>query len=196
MVEGRGSDGANRNDNGTSKNGTDVAASDNPSLDSSKCSVDALVGLRSERFGEEKRKCSSSPSPPRASVEMVEVAASRKHENKPKSDDGNVSPNVEQRSPSRFEPLSASAAALVAEGRCLRISGLRKRFPLPGGEEKIAVKGLSTDLVEGEIFCLLGMSLSLLTAYAGYQFRYPSHHFSRDQSFRSCASAFLFLPRP
>lgn len=58
--------------------------------------------------------------------------------------------------PSPFiEALDASLEAKVASGRCVSVRGLRKTFDTPDGV-KVAVDSIDLDMMEGQIFCLLG----------------------------------------
>ncbi|KAG2819643.1 hypothetical protein PC112_g12108 [Phytophthora cactorum] len=58
-----------------------------------------------------------------------------------------VNPNI--------EPVSADLLDQERSGEALSVQGLRKVFPVPGGEKE-AVKGLHLDMYSGQITCLLG----------------------------------------
>ena len=54
-----------------------------------------------------------------------------------------------------IEALDASLEAKVASGRCVSLRGLRKEFDTPDGI-KVAVDSIDLDMMEGQIFVLLG----------------------------------------
>jgi ATP-binding cassette, subfamily A (ABC1), member 3 len=58
-----------------------------------------------------------------------------------------VNPNI--------EPVSADLAEQERTGAALCVQGMRKVFPVPGGE-KVAVKGVHLNMYSGQITCLLG----------------------------------------
>ncbi|GMF31471.1 unnamed protein product [Phytophthora lilii] len=58
-----------------------------------------------------------------------------------------VNPNI--------EPMSADLLDQERSGEALSVQGLRKVFPVPGGEKE-AVKGLHINMYSGQITCLLG----------------------------------------
>ncbi|KAF1784142.1 P-loop containing nucleoside triphosphate hydrolase [Phytophthora cactorum] len=58
-----------------------------------------------------------------------------------------VNPNI--------EPVSADLLDQERSGEALSVQGLRKVFPVPGGEKE-AVKGLHLNMYSGQITCLLG----------------------------------------
>ena len=55
----------------------------------------------------------------------------------------------------------------------LRLDGIRVGYPMPGGDTKVVVDGLSLELASGEIGCLLGASgcgkTTVLRAIAGFE---------------------------
>ncbi|TYZ67280.1 hypothetical protein PybrP1_002795 [[Pythium] brassicae (nom. inval.)] len=65
---------------------------------------------------------------------------------------------LEQRdlSEGSVEPVSAALLAQEASGACLQLRGLRKVFKATGGEEHVAVEGLTLAMYEGQITALLG----------------------------------------
>jgi ATP-binding cassette subfamily A (ABC1) protein 3 len=56
----------------------------------------------------------------------------------------------------RAEPVPADLLKQRADGRCVRIRGLRKVFAAQGGSERVAVNGLRMDMFEGQVTVLLG----------------------------------------
>ncbi|POM59149.1 ABCA1 lipid exporter [Phytophthora palmivora] len=54
-----------------------------------------------------------------------------------------------------IEPVSADLLDQERSGEALSVQGIRKVFPVPGGEKE-AVKGLHLNMYSGQITCLLG----------------------------------------
>src|SRR5690606_41676191 len=66
-----------------------------------------------------------------------------------------------------------TGAVIVSAQRLLRLDGIRVGYPVPGGDTKVVVDGLSLELGAGEIGCLLGASgcgkTTVLRAIAGFE---------------------------
>ncbi|KAF1328334.1 Atp-binding protein, partial [Globisporangium splendens] len=77
--------------------------------------------------------------------------------NKPqtKPDHSTISPDKEELLGQNVESVSVEMKQQEHDGRAVVIANLRKVFDVPGGK-KLAVKGLSLKLYEGQITCLLG----------------------------------------
>lgn len=69
--------------------------------------------------------------------------------------DGSSGAGGEKKDPRNFEAPGESLQQLEREGRCLKISKLRKEFGTPDGT-KVAVDDLDLTMYEGQIFALLG----------------------------------------
>jgi len=69
--------------------------------------------------------------------------------NEMEQDDSQVNNNV------NVEPADSTLKGKAAQGKCVKIRGLKKVFSTPDGD-KVAVDGLNMTMYEGQITCLLG----------------------------------------